>query len=161
MSYTMKSPLKWTCWHSLETTTSKINYKIRNWCNIRCRSRLNTWTCKVHPLMDALTSAICLVMTWTVLYMFFDMPPNSELASVVLLVSCSWACGKIAGMFYLPPLLGMLLAGVVLRNTGYYDVTYNNFQPHIINLRSGLPAGCDVVLFNVFTFNVSTIQRPQ
>lgn len=101
--------------------------------------------------MDALTSAICVLMTWTVLYMFFDMPPNSELASVVLLVSCSWACGKIAGMFYLPPLLGMLLAGVVLRNTGHYDVNNNNFQPHIINLRFGLPAGCGVFFFNTYS----------
>jgi predicted Kef-type K+ transport protein len=72
------------------------------------------------------------------MFMFFEVSPGSELSSVVLLVALSWACGKVAGMLYLPPLLGMLLAGLVLRNTGHYtvDVHSNRFQPYIINLRS-------------------------
>ncbi|XP_050060575.1 sodium/hydrogen exchanger 9B2-like isoform X1 [Aphis gossypii] len=94
-----------------------------------------SWTCRIHPLFNAITSVACMVMTWCVMYFFFDMTPNSQLASVVFLISCSWAGGKIAEMLYLPPLLGMLLAGVVLRNTGHYDVDQNIYQPHIINLR--------------------------
>ncbi|KAL5242543.1 hypothetical protein ACI65C_009953 [Semiaphis heraclei] len=95
----------------------------------------SSWTCKIHPLINAVTSAACVVMAWGLMYLFFDMTPGSQLASVVLLISSSWACGKIAEMLYLPPLLGMLLAGVVLRNSGHYDVDHNIFQPHIINLR--------------------------
>jgi len=95
----------------------------------------SSWTCKIHPLLNAVTSAACVVMAWGLMYLFFDMTPGSQLASVVLLISSSWACGKIAEMLYLPPLLGMLLAGVVLRNSGHYDVDHNIFQPHIINLR--------------------------
>lgn len=77
-----------------------------------------------------------MAVTWSVLYMFFDMTADSALASVVLLILCSWACGKAVGMVGLPPLLGMLMAGMVLANTGYYEGDHNAFQPHIINLRS-------------------------
>lgn len=91
----------------------------------------------IRPVSAGITGIVCMLMTWSMLYLFFDMTPGSHLGAVVLLVSCSWVCGKIAGLLSLPPLLGMLLAGATLRNTGYYDLS-NSFQPHIINLRSVL-----------------------
>ncbi|VVC34245.1 Hypothetical protein CINCED_3A024503 [Cinara cedri] len=97
--------------------------------------RQTPWPCRIHPLLDLITLVMCIVVTWSVLYMFFDMTPNSALASVMLLVLCSWACGKATGLVGLPPLLGMLLAGMVLANTGHYVGDHNVFQPHIINLR--------------------------
>uniref|UniRef100_A0A2S2Q3K5 Mitochondrial sodium/hydrogen exchanger 9B2 n=1 Tax=Sipha flava TaxID=143950 RepID=A0A2S2Q3K5_9HEMI len=99
--------------------------------------RSTSWACKIHPVFNLFTSIVCVTLTCSAMFMFFEVSPGSELSSVVLLVALSWACGKVAGMLYLPPLLGMLLAGLVLRNTGHYtvDVHSNRFQPYIINLR--------------------------
>lgn len=100
--------------------------------------RSTPWVCKLHPVFDILTTGMCVVMTWCLMYMFFQMSSESHLTSVMLLVTFSWTSGKIVGALGLPPLLGMLLAGIVLRNTNHYDMKNNVFQPHIINLRSDI-----------------------
>ncbi|XP_050422124.1 sodium/hydrogen exchanger 9B2-like isoform X2 [Adelges cooleyi] len=91
---------------------------------------------KVRTACNILTSSICIVITWAIMYMIFDhnKMAGSQLASVALLVTSSWVGGKIAEQLYMPSMMGMLMAGVLLSNFGYYDVN-NSFQIYIIILR--------------------------
>ncbi|XP_050520973.1 sodium/hydrogen exchanger 9B2-like [Daktulosphaira vitifoliae] len=104
--------------------------------NITPSSCETEYSNKVRSAFNTLTTCICIVIAWTMMYLIFgkNMLPGSQLASVCFLVASSWAAGKVIEQLYLPPMLGMLIVGVVLRNVGFYDIK-NDFQIYIIILR--------------------------
>lgn len=69
------------------------------------------------------TMVLIVALLWILLYIIFRdevMPPNGGLFSMFFLLVCSIIAGRIAAIFRLPPLLGMLLCGIILANTNLY-----------------------------------------
>lgn len=71
---------------------------------------------------------VAVAITWCLLYVNTTpelmTPPTGSLASIfVLYVTATVAGQLITRVGGLPPLLGMMLAGIALRNTGLYNVT--------------------------------------
>ncbi|XP_025202600.1 sodium/hydrogen exchanger 9B2-like [Melanaphis sacchari] len=77
---------------------------------------------------NALAILLAVAIAWTLLYV--NVPselmvvPGGSLASIFLVYVTGTAAGKlIAKVGGLPPLLGMMLAGIALQNSGLYNVT--------------------------------------
>lgn len=60
--------------------------------------------------------------------------PSGDLFRLIVLVLCAAVAAPLTALVRLPPLLGMLLAGIVLRTVGFYHVSgvYRNI---VVNLR--------------------------
>lgn len=78
------------------------------------------------PLIRYATLFVLILVVWTLLYALFPedaKPPNGPLFSLVLLCVAGYASGQILKLIFLPPLLGMMLCGMVLANAGMFEMT--------------------------------------
>ncbi|KAK7582285.1 hypothetical protein V9T40_013730 [Parthenolecanium corni] len=72
-----------------------------------------------------LTIAVEGLLIWGLLFTIFDQDaePGGQLFSLILLSILSYISGWLITFLKMPPLLGMILCGVVLRNVGLFDVS--------------------------------------
>ncbi|XP_031771562.1 sodium/hydrogen exchanger 9B1-like isoform X4 [Apis florea] len=78
-------------------------------------------------LFDITTYIGIIVMTWAVLYFLFDktMIPNNDGFGLYFLAIFSYCLGNFFAIIpyvKLPPTLGMLIAGLIVRNSGLYNI---------------------------------------
>lgn len=68
---------------------------------------------------------ICLFISWGLLYTLVhdEVAPGGQLLSLLTLIVSAHIAGVIVHQLGMPPLLGMLLAGIVLRNIKFFQVT--------------------------------------
>uniref|UniRef100_A0A7E4V8L5 Na_H_Exchanger domain-containing protein n=1 Tax=Panagrellus redivivus TaxID=6233 RepID=A0A7E4V8L5_PANRE len=81
--------------------------------------------------------------------------------SLFLLWGCALALGKIASLLYLPPLLGMLIVGIIFGNVSafrdtlvinrYWEETVRQLAFIIIMIRSGLSLDPDMLKTSIYT----------
>lgn len=71
------------------------------------------------------TIALGGLLLWTLLFAILgeEVEPGGQLFTMIVLMLLSCLSGWLISLLYLPPLLGMLLCGVALRNTGFFDVS--------------------------------------
>lgn len=64
------------------------------------------------------------LLLWTLLFAILgeEVEPGGQLFILIVLMLLSCLSGWLISLLHLPPLLGMLLCGIVLRNTGFFDV---------------------------------------
>lgn len=62
---------------------------------------------------------------WALLFAILEheVEPGGQLFLLIVLTLTSYACGWLVSLLHLPPLLGMLLCGIALRNIGFFHVT--------------------------------------
>lgn len=85
-----------------------------------------------HPL----TLVVTLLMLWLLLLILLgdQVSPSGDLFRLLVLVLCATIAAPLTALVRLPPLLGMLLAGIVLRSIGFYHIS--GIYPSIVaNLR--------------------------
>lgn len=85
-----------------------------------------------HPL-SLLTMVL---MFWLLLFILLgnQISPSGDLFRLLALVLCAAIAAPLAKLVHLPPLLGMLLAGILMRSVGFYHVS--GIYPAIVaNLR--------------------------
>jgi len=88
----------------------------------RCDNRL------LSTMANLVAAILAVAIAWTLLYVnispeLMAMPGGSLASIFVLYVTgtvAGWLITKVGG---LPPLLGMMLAGIALQNSGLYNVT--------------------------------------
>lgn len=94
-----------------------VNTEIMGWCDRK-------WPATVANLVAVIVSV---VIVWGFLYVEISPAlmtvPGGSLSTIFMV----YVAGSVAGMLItkignMPPLLGMMLAGIVLRNTGLYTV---------------------------------------
>ncbi|XP_016922409.1 sodium/hydrogen exchanger 9B1 isoform X3 [Apis cerana] len=82
-----------------------------------------TWS----NLFDITTYLGIIIMAWAVLYFLFDktMIPNNDGFGLYFLAIFSYCLGNFFSIIpyvKLPPMLGMLIAGLIVRNSGLYNI---------------------------------------
>ncbi|XP_054283268.1 sodium/hydrogen exchanger 9B2-like isoform X2 [Macrosteles quadrilineatus] len=86
--------------------------------------------------IDYLSLIVLVLLTWLLLYTLFDseVSPSGDMFRLLVLVLCAAVAAPLTSLIKLPPLLGMLLTGVLLRTVGFYHVSgvYHNI---VVNLR--------------------------
>ena len=88
-----------------------------------CLGERVTWSC-----LFWLASCITIIaMTWSTLYFLIGEPmlPNGKIFGLFFLVIASYTLGwslAYVPYFNIPPVFGMLLAGIIFRNTGLYNI---------------------------------------
>lgn len=67
---------------------------------------------------------MCL-LAWALLFSVLEdeVKPGGQLFLLIVLVILSYFCGWVVSLLHLPPLLGMLLCGIGLRNIGFFNMT--------------------------------------
>lgn len=72
-----------------------------------------------------LTIGIEGLLIWALLFAIFDhdAEPGGQLFYLILLSVLSYISGWLITFLKMPPLLGMILCGVVLRNVGWFDAS--------------------------------------
>lgn len=68
---------------------------------------------------------ICLFVSWGILYTLLhdEVAPGGQLLSLLTLIVSAHIAGIIVSFVNLPPLLGMLITGIVLRNLKFFEVS--------------------------------------
>ncbi|KAL1123880.1 hypothetical protein AAG570_001650, partial [Ranatra chinensis] len=68
---------------------------------------------------------VLVLLCWILLYLLVhdEMLPGGEMFKLAVLMVVAVLAGMLAEVIKLPPLLGMLIAGVVLRSVGFFSVT--------------------------------------
>nr|CAD7453669.1 unnamed protein product [Timema tahoe] len=71
------------------------------------------------------TAAILLLLLWGVLYTLFKdlVAPRGPLFQMLFLFILAYLAGQFTSLCRLPPLLGMLVTGIALRNVGFFHMT--------------------------------------
>ncbi|XP_017787418.1 PREDICTED: sodium/hydrogen exchanger 9B1-like [Habropoda laboriosa] len=82
-----------------------------------------TWS----KLFESATYALIASMTWAVLYFLLGdtmLPKNDGFGLFTLAIFSSWLGSRLSSIPYLnlPPVFGMLIAGLIVRNSGLYDI---------------------------------------
>lgn len=62
---------------------------------------------------------------WALLYAILDeeVVPGGQLFMLLMMTVLSAICGWLISLIKLPPLLGMLMCGIVLKNVGLFEVS--------------------------------------
>jgi hypothetical protein len=68
---------------------------------------------------------ICLLVSWGLLYTLVkeEVAPGGQLLKLLTLIVSAHIAGIIVSHVNLPPLLGMLVTGIVLRNIKFFEVS--------------------------------------
>lgn len=79
----------------------------------------NSWTLQVLGLL------VFLVLLWGLLYslVHHEVTPRGDLFKILVLVLLAFLVGKVVALARLPPLLGMLITGIALRTSGFYQIS--------------------------------------
>ncbi|XP_072157033.1 sodium/hydrogen exchanger 9B2 isoform X3 [Bemisia tabaci] len=77
---------------------------------------------KNHWYLTWVTNALCVVLLYLVLYFLLknEMLPGGQLLSLLAVILCAYFVGQVVKLMHLPPLLGMLVTGIIFRNTGLF-----------------------------------------
>ncbi|XP_065223902.1 sodium/hydrogen exchanger 9B2-like isoform X4 [Planococcus citri] len=76
--------------------------------------------------LSYVTLILIALVVWALLYTLLHQevePPGGQLFILIALTGLSYFCGWLISFLYLPPLLGMLLCGIAMRNLGFFHVT--------------------------------------
>lgn len=75
--------------------------------------------------MSVVTITLASLLIWALLFALLgqEVEPGGQLFQLIVLTVASYFCGWLISLLYIPPLLGMLLCGIALRNIGFYDVS--------------------------------------
>ncbi|KAF6215493.1 hypothetical protein GE061_010247 [Apolygus lucorum] len=78
----------------------------------------NTWFLTIGSLL------VILALTWGVLYVLLldEAAPGGDLFKLLILIVSAYFAGQLVALCKLPPLLGMLIAGIALRTCGFYKI---------------------------------------
>ncbi|XP_065223901.1 sodium/hydrogen exchanger 9B2-like isoform X3 [Planococcus citri] len=102
-------------------------------------SRLLANPCGDNPKgIDNVTLILGALLTWAFLYTILREevePPGGQLFKLILLMVLSQFCGWLISFLHLPPLLGMLLCGIALRNVGFFHLT-GVYTDIVVSIRS-------------------------
>ncbi|BES88689.1 Hypothetical protein NTJ_01496 [Nesidiocoris tenuis] len=79
----------------------------------------NSWFLTIFSVL------VILALTWGVLYALLlnEAAPGGDLFKLLILIVSAYFAGQIVALCKLPPLLGMLIAGIVLRTCGFYKIS--------------------------------------
>ncbi|XP_054282302.1 sodium/hydrogen exchanger 9B2-like isoform X2 [Macrosteles quadrilineatus] len=79
----------------------------------------NSWTLQVFGLL------VFLALLWGLLYSLVhnEVTPSGDLFKILVLVLLAFLAGKVVALVRLPPLLGMLITGIALRTSGFYQIS--------------------------------------
>lgn len=79
----------------------------------------NSWT------LQALGLVLFLVLLWTLLYVLVhhEVTPRGDLFKILVLIVLAFLAGRLVALIRLPPLLGMLITGILLRTYGFYQIS--------------------------------------
>ena len=115
------------------------------------RTKLNVSLCPPYgPVAIFLTKFLTAFLLWLILYAFFkdDALPGGNLFALTILMLSAIISGFLVALIGLPPLLGMMAVGLVLRNAPVINVATNinpkwsstlrNIALTVILLRAGL-----------------------
>jgi len=85
-----------------------------------------------------LTCAIVLLLLmWALLFTILGhevTPPSGNLFQLIVLTLIAYICGQVVALCHLPPLLGMMIAGIALRSCGFFNV-YGVYQEIVAKIR--------------------------
>lgn len=103
--------------HSTDCDNSRGNWAeraIRGQCGLS-----NSWLLYMTGLL------LILLLTWAILYSLLkvEVAPGGDLFKLIVLILVAYVAGGLVGRCKLPPLLGMLIAGIALRTVGFFQVT--------------------------------------
>lgn len=75
--------------------------------------------------MKITSAVVILLLLWGLLYTLIkqEVAPGGGLFQLIVLVLLGYIAGQIVKIVKLPPLLGMLVTGIVLKTTGFIQVT--------------------------------------
>ncbi|XP_073988269.1 sodium/hydrogen exchanger 9B2-like isoform X1 [Rhodnius prolixus] len=70
-------------------------------------------------------SSLILVLLWALLYTLLkvEVTPGGDLFKLIVLILVAYCAGKVVALAKLPPLLGMLIAGIILRTIGFFKIS--------------------------------------
>lgn len=76
-------------------------------------------------VLNYITLIISALLIWALLYtlLHHEVKPGGRLFALIVLTISSYFCGWLVSLVRLPPLLGMLLCGIALRNIGFFNMT--------------------------------------
>uniref|UniRef100_A0A146L6D7 Mitochondrial sodium/hydrogen exchanger 9B2 n=1 Tax=Lygus hesperus TaxID=30085 RepID=A0A146L6D7_LYGHE len=79
----------------------------------------NSWFLTIGSLL------VILALVWAVLYVLLldEAAPGGDLFKLLILIVSAYFAGQLVALCKLPPLLGMLIAGIVLRTCGFYKIS--------------------------------------
>ncbi|XP_046675876.1 sodium/hydrogen exchanger 9B2-like isoform X3 [Homalodisca vitripennis] len=79
----------------------------------------NSWTLQVVGVL------VFVVLVWALLYslVHHEVTPRGDLFKILVLVLLAFLAGRLVALIRLPPLLGMLITGIILRTSGFYQIS--------------------------------------
>lgn len=100
-----------------------VKFKKNNFCSF-FRKLLSSPCGESPTVISYVTIAFGGLLLWTLLFAILgeEVEPGGQLFILIVLMLLSCLSGWLISLLHLPPLLGMLLCGIVLRNTGFFDV---------------------------------------
>ncbi|XP_046681985.1 sodium/hydrogen exchanger 9B2-like isoform X2 [Homalodisca vitripennis] len=74
---------------------------------------------------DYLTLLVLTLVMWLLLVILFgdQVTPSGDMFRMLVLILCAAVAAPLTALLRLPPLLGMLFAGIILRTVGFYHVS--------------------------------------
>uniref|UniRef100_A0A1B6E6M0 Cation/H+ exchanger transmembrane domain-containing protein n=1 Tax=Clastoptera arizonana TaxID=38151 RepID=A0A1B6E6M0_9HEMI len=86
--------------------------------------------------LQIIGALIIVIVSWCLLYSLLhdEVLPQGDLFKLMVLIISAYIVGYLVGLMNLPPLLGMLITGIVLKTVGFYNISgvYMNI---VISLR--------------------------
>lgn len=81
--------------------------------------------CSNNFVVKLASAVVILILLWGLLYTLVkqEVAPGGGLFQLIVLVLLGYIVGRIVKLMKLPPLLGMLITGIVLRSTGFISVS--------------------------------------
>lgn len=65
---------------------------------------------------------VCVAIVWSILFAFLknEVLPGGKLLTLILLLTAAYTVGDVCKYIGIPKILGMLLSGILFRNSGYF-----------------------------------------
>ncbi|KAK7603923.1 hypothetical protein V9T40_004196 [Parthenolecanium corni] len=143
----------------VEVTPAGSNFSPNNACKLRSASYIEKRLRRREKLSQPfgaenaiwirlLSSFLCLFVVWGILFSLMrqEVVPGGRLLTLIALFASAYVVGDLFKLIGLPSLLGMLVTGIVMRNTGlYFDPKESGVYSNVVSTARQIALTCILI----------------